>query len=146
MENFDELLKLENQICFPLYAASKEVIRRYKPFLDELELTYTQYIVLLALWEHDDILVKDLGEQLYLDSGTLTPLLNKLQKKNYIKKTKGKIDQREIFVSLTKKGRDLKQRAYEIPVKLGRCVRIDEEDVLRLKRILSHILEGFKNE
>lgn len=146
MENLDELLKLENQICFPLYAASKEVIRRYKPFLDELDLTYTQYIVLLALWEHDDILVKDLGDQLYLDSGTLTPLLNKLQKKNYIKKTKGKIDQREIFVSLTKKGWDLKQRAYEIPMKLGKCVKIDEEDALRLKRILSHILEGFENE
>lgn len=146
MENLDELLKLENQLCFPLYAASKEVIRRYKPFLDELDITYTQYIVLLALWEKDDILVKELGEQLYLDSGTLTPLLNKLEKKHYIKKTKGKIDQREIFISLTQEGRNLKGKAYEIPLKLGKCVKIDEEDTLKLKRILSQILEGFKNE
>ena len=79
--DFDELLKLDNQLCFPLYAASKEIIKRYKPLLDKLDITYTQYLVLLCLWEKDNILVKDLGSRLYLDYGTLTPLLKKLEKK-----------------------------------------------------------------
>ena len=146
MDNLDELLKLNNQICFPLYAASKEVVRRYKPFLDELDLTYTQYIALLVLWEKDQISVKELGEKLYLDSGTLTPLLNKLELKHYIKKTKGRVDQREIYISLTKKGAELKQKAYDIPLKLGSCLKLDIQDAIDLKRILSHILEGFGNE
>ena len=146
MENRDELLKLDNQLCFPLYAASKEVVRRYKPLLDELDLTYTQYIVLMALWEKDGITVKDLGNKLYLDSGTLTPLLNKLENKHYIKKTKGKVDQRELSVCLTQKGANLKEKAYDIPVKMGKCVRLTLEEAIQLKKILSHILEGFEDE
>ena len=96
--NLDELLKLDNQLCFPLYAASKEIIRRYKPFLDELDITYTQYLVLLVLWEKDDILVKDLGARLYLDSGTLTPLLKKLEAKGYIQRKHTDKDERETYI------------------------------------------------
>ena len=97
----EELLKLDNQICFPMYVASKEIVRRYIPLLKELDLTYTQYITLLALWEKDHITVKELGERLYLDSGTLTPLLNKLENKGYIIKNKSDKDARELVVCVT---------------------------------------------
>ena len=141
-----ELLKLENQICFPLYVTSKEIIRQYKPFLDELNLTYTQYITLLALWEKDNVLVKELGERLYLDSGTLTPLLINLEKKNYIKRIKDKNDGRELHIVLTDEGRALEDRALEIPFKVGRCINIDAEDAIKLHEILGKLTRGFVHE
>ena len=101
----EELLRLDNQLCFPLYEASKEIIKRYKPLLDKYNITYTQYLVLLCLWEKDNILVKDLGIRLYLDSGTLTPLLKKLESKGYISRTKGTTDEREVYIYLTDKGK-----------------------------------------
>ena len=98
-----EQLKLENQLCFPLYAAAKEVVRKYKPFLDELDLTYTQYIAMMVLWEHESMNVKELGSKLYLDSGTLTPLLKKLEAKGYISRCRCKEDERNLIIQITAK-------------------------------------------
>lgn len=100
----EDKLKLDNQLCFAVYVASKEIIKQYKPFLDPLGLTYTQYITLLALWEKSDISVKELGQRLFLDSGTLTPLLKKLEAMNLIERVRSSDDERLIIVSLTKKG------------------------------------------
>ena len=144
--NYDELLKLDNQICFPLYAASKEIIRRYKPLLDKLNITYTQYLVLLCLWEKDNILVKDLGSKLYLDSGTLTPLLKKLEKKGYISRSKGKKDEREVNISLTQLGRDIKKEVYNVPIEISSCVKLEKEEAIALYQILHKILRGLSDE
>ena len=117
----DKLL-LENQLCFPLYVASKEIIRKYKPYLDPLEITYTQYIVMMALWEHKKINVKHLGDIVYLDSGTLTPLLKKLEKHEYIKRVRNKDDERNVIIFLTKKGEELKEKAKDIPNNMCECI------------------------
>ncbi len=111
----DELLKLDNQLCFALYVCSKEIIRKYKPLLDPLGLTYTSYITLLALWEEDNINVKDLGHRLYLDSGTLTPLLKKMETSGWIKRKRSVEDERNVFISLTEEGFALKEKASSIP-------------------------------
>ena len=137
----DDILKIENQLCFPLYACSKEIIRKYKPFLEELDLTYTQYIVMLVLWENDQINVKQLGEKLYLDSGTLTPLLKKLEQKNYIHKFKNKTDERNRMIEITKEGQDLKEKAKNIPIQMGKCLNISKEDANNLYQILYRILK-----
>lgn len=110
-----EQLKLENQLCFPLYAAAKEVVRKYKPLLDELDLTYTQYITMMVLWEKEELNVKELGSILYLDSGTLTPLLKKLEAKGYISRTRCKEDERNLIIQITDKGDALKEKAASIP-------------------------------
>lgn len=110
-----EQLKLENQLCFPLYAAAKEVVRKYKPYLDELDLTYTQYITMMVLWENESMNVKELGSKLYLDSGTLTPLLKKLENKGYISRDRCKEDERNLIIQITEKGDKLKEKAAHIP-------------------------------
>lgn len=143
--DLDELLKLDNQLCFPLYAASKEIIRRYKPVLDELDITYTQYLVLLVLWEQDNILVKDLGSRLYLDSGTLTPLLKKLESKGYIYRKKGKDDEREVYIYLTDLGKSIKEKAYKVPMSIGTCVKLESEEAKSLYNLLYKILRGFND-
>ena len=102
-----EQLKLENHLCFPLYAAAKEVVRKYKPYLDELDLTYTQYITMMVLWENESMNVKELGSKLYLDSGTLTPLLKKLESKGYITRKRSTTDERNIIISITSLGKCL---------------------------------------
>ena len=146
MKYGDEILKLSNQICFPLYASGKEIVRRYKPFLDKIGITYTQYIVLMVLWEKDHISVKEIGERLYLDSGTLTPLLNKLSSKGLIKKDKQPADERELIVSLTKKGIELKERAKEIPPQIAKKVQLSEDEAKTLYVLLYKLLDGFKDE
>ena len=113
-----DVLKLENQLCFPLYACSKEIVRKYKPFLDEIDLTYTQYISMMVLWEHKAMNVKQMGEYLYLDSGTLTPVLKKLEQKGYVTR------QRD-----------------EIPMKMGSCFTISQEEAKLLSKVLHNILE-----
>lgn len=135
-----DVLKLENQLCFPLYACAKEVIRMYKPFLDELDLTYTQYIALMVLWEHKEISVKELGEYLYLDSGTLTPVLKKMEQKGYINRSRSKEDERVLVVTLTEKGGELKEEAVKIPAQMGQCLCIDLEEAKILHGILHKIL------
>ena len=139
----EELLRLDNQICFPMYVASKEIVRRYIPLLNKLDLTYTQYITLLALWEKDHITVKELGEKLYLDSGTLTPLLNKLEKKGYIIKNKSDKDGRELVVIVTAKGLELKQKALEVPPEIAKCVNLKKEEAIVFYQLLHKVLDGF---
>ena len=144
--NPDDTLKLSNQLCFPLYASGKEITRKYKPFLDKLGITYTQYIVLMVLWEKDHVSVKEIGDRLYLDSGTLTPLLNKLLSKGYISKKALPSDNRELIISLTKKGLELKKEAYEIPPQISKEVKLTKEEAQELYRLLYKVLEGFKDE
>ena len=104
-------LALENQLCFPLYAASKEITRRYKPFLDPLGLTYTQYVAMMVLWEHDGITVGELGSKLYLDSATLTPLLKRLEAHGFVRRERSHEDERAVIVTLTDEGRALREHA-----------------------------------
>lgn len=142
----EEYLKLDYQVCFKLYVASKEIIRKYNPLLEELDLTYTQYITMLALWEKDQISVKELGEKLYLDSGTLTPLLNKLKSKGLIDKVKQEKDGRELILSLTKKGIELKKKALNIPEAIGKCVKLEKDETIEFFGLLNKVLQGFYGE
>lgn len=142
----EETLKLDNQLCFSLYATAKEIIRRYKPLLDNFDITYTQYITLLVLWERDGLLVKSLGERLYLDSGTLTPLLRKLESKGYILKKKDTKDSRETAVYLTDKGRKLKEKIVEVPSSMGACVKLDFDDFVLLQKLLKKVRNGLTGE
>lgn len=138
-----DCLKLENQLCFPLYACSKEVIRRYKPFLDKLDLTYTQYIAMMVMWERKEVTVKELGECLYLDSGTLTPVLKKLEEKKYVMRNRSKEDERNLIVSITPEvGERLKKQAVQIPASLSACVNLEPEEAQQLYRLLYKLLDG----
>lgn len=138
-------LKLENQICFPLYACSKEVTRKYKPFLDQIDLTYTQYITMMVLWDKQVTNVKELGEILYLDSGTLTPLLKKLEIKGLIVRKRNKKDERNLEVTITNDGKNLKKKASNIPIKMGKCLDLSEKDAFELYNILYKILNSLEN-
>lgn len=138
-DSYDSL-KLENQLCFPLYAAAKEVVRKYKPLLDKIDLTYTQYITMMVLWEHKSISVKKLGECLYLDSGTLTPLLKNLEKKNYVTRKRSKEDERVLDVTITEEGMALRDKALEIPEQLGNCLKISKDEVQTLYSLLYKLL------
>ncbi len=139
-----EALKLDNQLCFPLYACAKEIVRRYKPFLDEIDLTYTQYIAMMVLWEEREINVKELGSRLYLDSGTLTPVLKRLEQKGLITRQRDDKDERVLIVSITKEGDELKDKAVEIPVKMAGCVSLEPQDAAELYRLLHKLLSGFE--
>lgn len=138
-------LKLENQLCFPLYVVSKEITRRYAPFLEPLDLTYTQYIVMLVLWEEKKCNVTELGKKLYLDSGTLTPLLKKLESKGYIKRSREESDERCLSVSLTDDSEKLQRKAASIPKSIASCVNLSPDEAKQLYSTLYKILEGFKN-
>lgn len=140
MEPDYECLKLENQLCFPLYACAKEIVRRYKPFLDQLDLTYTQYIAMMVLWEHKKLHVKEMGELLYLDSGTLTPVLKKLEGKGYLTRDRDKKDERVLNVTITKEGELLREKAAGIPAQMAGCVKLDPEEAAELYRLLHKIL------
>lgn len=137
--NYDRL-KLENQLCFPLYACAKEVVRKYKPHLDEINLTYTQFITMLVLWERKSINVKQLGEYLYLDSGTLTPLLKKLEAQGLVKRRRMVEDERNLIVELTIQGEELKDKAVDIPDKVGKCIGLTTEEVATLYNLLYKVL------
>lgn len=139
MENFDDL-KIENQLCFPLYACAKEVVRMYKPFLDEIGITYTQYITMMILWDKKSINVKSLGECLFLDSGTLTPLLKKLEAKGYVVRERSKADERNLVVSITDEGEALKQKAMGVPSAMRECINISTDEAAQLYKILYKIL------
>ena len=135
-----EALKLKNHLCFPLYACSRETIRLYKPLLDELDLTYTQYITMLVLWERGASTVKELGNALYLDSGTLTPLLKKLESKGLLARNRSTEDERNLIVSLTPKGEAMKDQAVHIPGQMAKMVSLAPEDTLTLYRLLYKLL------
>jgi MarR family transcriptional regulator, organic hydroperoxide resistance regulator len=140
-EEYDHL-KLDSQICFPLYACSKEIVRRYKPFLDPLGLTYTQYIVMMALWEQENMTVSELGKRLYLDSGTLTPLLKKMEARGYVTRARSGSDERSVIIGITDAGRELRAQAVDIPQQMGRCVSMSAEDAQQLYTLLYKILNN----
>ena len=135
-----EVLKIENQLCFPLYVCSKEIIRKYKPYLNKLGLTYTQYITMMILWEVKEINVKSLGDRLFLDSGTLTPLLKKLEQKKYISRVKSTKDERKLIISITKKGEELKSIAKNIPTSIDKCLNLTEKESIELYKLLYKVL------
>ena len=142
MEDKYESLKIENQLCFPLYAAAKEIVGKYHDVLSELNLTYTQYIVMMVLWHSESINVKELGDRVYLDSGTLTPLLKKLESKGYIKRVRDKKDERNVYVSLTKEGIELKDKAVNVPPTIGKCIPLSMEEAKTLYNLLYKVLEN----
>lgn len=135
-----EALKLGKQLCFPLYACSKEIIRKYKPYLDDIDLTYTQYITMMVLWEKKTVNVKTLGENLYLDSGTLTPVLKKLESKGYITRERSSEDERNLVVSITEEGMALREKALSIPDAMGSCVQLTAEEAGVLYKLLYKII------
>ena len=137
-----ESLKLGNQLCFPLYACSKEIIRKYKPYLDKIDLTYTQYITMMVLWEKKCVNVKSLGESLYLDSGTLTPVLKKLESKGYITRMRSSEDERNLVVTITAEGEALRDKAVEVPAAIGSCVKLSREEAEVLYNILHKIMQN----
>ena len=144
MEEKYECLKLSKQLCFPLYACSREMIKLYKPFLDELGLTYTQYITLMVLWEHKAMTVKALGQELYLDSGTLTPLLKKLEEKGLVTRRRSDLDERNLIVTITELGESMRDRALHIPGEMTKCINLPKEDIRDLYRLLYQMLEFVK--
>ena len=139
-----EVLKLANQICFPLYVSSKEIVKRYTPFLDEIDLTYTQYITMMVLWEYEEMNVKELGKHLYLDSGTLTPVLKKLEQKGYVSRKRDTKDERVLNVAVTSLGMELREKALDVPAKIGSCIDLSQEDALKLHEILHRVLKNFE--
>ena len=142
MDKFD-CLKLENQLCFPLYACSKEIVKKYEPFLDKIDLTYTQYITMIVMWEKREINVKELGNCLYLDSGTLTPLLKKLEQKGYVTRQRSEKDERNLIVRITETGMNLREEAVKIPEQMGKCVNLSPEESMNLYQILYKLLGSF---
>lgn len=144
MRNKYDVLKLENQLCFPLYAVSKEIVRKYTPFLKDLDLTYTQYITMMVMWEYKELSVKELGRKLFLDSGTLTPLLKNLEKKGFVTRERSKTDERFLEVRITDEGMKLRERAVEIPTKIGSCIRLEEQEAVQLYTIIKKLLGQFE--
>lgn len=141
-----ESLYLKNQLCFPIYLCSKEIIRRYTPFLKDVDLTYTQYIVMLYFFEKSNANVKELGDALLLDSSTLTPLLKKLEIKGYISRKRSKEDERNLEITLTKKGEELKDKVLDIPKKMGECINLNEEDAKTLYALIYKVLLNIEKE
>lgn len=137
----EELLKLENQLCFTIYAVSREMMRLYRPYLEELGLTYTQYVTLLALWEQDGITVSQLGDRLFLDSGTLTPLLKKLEGLELLSRSRDPQDERQVRIRLTVKGTGLKEEAYAIPGKVFCLTGMKPDEAVWLRQKLGEWLK-----
>lgn len=133
-------LNLKNQVCFPIYALAKEVISQYRPLLDELDVTYPQYLVLMVLWDNPEQTVGQLGEKLFLDSGTLTPLLKRMEQKDMVVRKRSSADERIVNLSLTPKGIALKEKAKNIPQRLKESIGISTDELVELKRIITKIL------
>lgn len=144
MNKYDGL-KLENQLCFPFYVCSKEIIKLYKIYLDELDLTYTQYIAMMVLWDKKEINVKELGKELFLDSGTLTPLLKKLEGKGFITRKKDNDDKRLLIISVTDKGMEFRTKAVGIPEKVLKHLNLTPEEAVHMYKLLYKCLEYHKN-
>lgn len=143
MSKYDKLL-LKNQLCFPIYLCSKEIIRKYTPFLEKIDLTYTQYIVMMYFWENKKSNVRDLGKALLLDSSTLTPLLKKLESKGYIKRSRSKFDERNLELSLTEKGESIKDSALSIPDEMGKCINLSREEAMTLYSLIYKVLSNIE--
>lgn len=137
-------LRLSDQLCFPLYACAKEVVRRYREPLEALNLTYTQYLVMMVLWEFGGMTEGELGKKVRLDSGTLTPLLKRLDKQGYIRRTRPDDDERKLFLSLTEQGEALKEKAEAVPSAMQGCIPLEQEELLLLKSLLDQALIGME--
>ena len=146
MDKKYEVLKLENQLCFPMYLCAKEIQRRYTPFLDAINLTYTQYVVMMYFWEHGSSNVKTIGKALLLDPSTLTPLLKKLEAKGFRTRTRSERDERNLIVTLTDEGEALRDRALDIPAKMGECLALSKEETVTLYQILYKVLHNIEKE
>ncbi len=133
-------LCLKYQLCFPLYACSREIIKQYRPHLEELDLTYTQYITMMVVWERQEISVRDLGKELYLDSGTLTPVLKSLEQKGFISRSRSEQDERLLIVKVTPSGMELRKRAESVPLKMAGCMNLTPEEMGELYRLLYKVL------
>ncbi|MBQ3843186.1 MAG: MarR family transcriptional regulator [Ruminiclostridium sp.] len=140
MEKNYDMLKLENQLCFPLYACSREIVKKYNPHLDNIGLTYTQYIVMMVMWDKKRVSVKELGEKLYLDSGTLTPVLKSLESKGLVSRRRSAEDERVLIAEITESGEALKEQAADIPPKIACCVSLSPDEAKELHRLLYKIL------
>ena len=138
-----DVLKLDNQICFPLYACARQVVRLYTPYLNELGITYTQYITLMVLWEKGDVPIKELTRALYLDTGTMTPLLRKMEQNGLITRTRSKEDERVVTISLTEQGWALRDKAVNIPSTVGSCIELPPDEAVQLYQTLHKILKAF---
>ena len=135
-----DVLKLEKQVCFPLYACAKEVVRRYRPYLDPLGLTYTQYIVMMVMWEQKKLTVGELGKLLYLDTGTLSPLLKTMEEKGLVTRSRDSADERVVTVAITPAGETLREQAADIPAEMGKCINVSPDEARVLYGILYKIL------
>lgn len=136
-----EALKLDNQLCFPLYAVSREIVKKYTPFLDKIGLTYTQYIAMMVLWEKQEITVKELGIKLFLDSGTVTPVLKALEKKGLVTRRRSDADERVVYAAVTEEGMALREQAVRIPEQIGACMPLEQEDAIALYSILHKMMD-----
>lgn len=133
---------LDNQLCFPLYACAKEVVRKYREPLEALGLTYTQYIVMMVLWEHGGMTEGELGKKLYLDSGTLAPLLKRLEKQGYIKRIRPENNERKLFLELTPEGKALREEALNVPGQMDGCIPLSHDELMELRRLLKKALNN----
>lgn len=138
-------LLFENQICFPLYSAANAMVRAYRPFLDELDITYLQYMVLMVLWQESSLNVRELGQRLKLDSGTLTPLLKRLESKGLVDRKRSTEDERVRLISITKQGMKLKSRAKDIPQKLACAIGLPKKQGVELRKLCEQFLEALSN-
>ena len=141
-----ESIRLDNQLCFSLYACAKEVIRRYRKPLEALNLTYTQYVVMMALWEYGGMTERELGRKVCLDSGTLAPLLKRLDRLGYIQRVRPDHDERTLFMSLTEEGEALKERALAVPRAMQGCLPLEPDELMQLKRLLDKALHGMEED
>lgn len=141
-----ESIRLKNQLCFPLYACSKEIIRQYRKPLEKLGLTYTQYVVMMVLWEDGGMTEGDLGKKVYLDSGTLAPLLKRMEKQGIINRVRPDDNERKLLISLTEKGEAMKEQALDVPKEMNGCIDLPEDELKELKKLLDKVVSGMCKE
>ena len=144
MDNKYDSLKLKNQLCYPIYLCSKEIIRRYTPFLNEINLTYTQYIVMMYFWEKGNSNVKEISNTLLIDSSTLTPLLKKLESKGYITREKSPRDERNLKITITEEGMSLRDKALTVPDQISKCLNLTEEEAISLYKLTYKLLDNIE--
>ena len=144
--DYHEIMRLENQLCFPLYAAARNVTGLYTPWLKPLGLTYTQYIVFLVLWERDGLTVSEICERLMLDNGTLSPLLKKMEQAGYIERKRCREDDRVVVVTLTEEGKALQEKAKDVPEKVAGCIKLPPEKAQMLYSLLYELLDNRKKD
>lgn len=139
MDNCFDPLKLENQLCFPLYVAAKEVVKKYRPLLDPLGLTYTQYIAMMVMWEHKSLTVGRMCELMCLDTGTITPMLKKMEAAGLVQRKRSKDDERSVIVTITPKGEALREKAADVPARMSQCVSLSQDEALTLLTLLKKL-------